>query len=1473
MSFYKDRTFANFASEIGLGNIEAFSEAYIAAISELQTRNSKRIIEVDLKLPYAPKITDLVKLLKALKSERGSKYRVIYSINDYVIDAPMFRDYITTIIKSKTKSKMFVNLDNMLNQTPKNLYVNHENQKWFILYDDASIKYEVVEAIEFLTKKMHEFGLLKFQIGSQFYEKVIEEEIPDVDLNLVYQKLKEEQVRVEIAAQNSNKPLIKRKSKEYYKTSIKDIDNLDHNKEQHYISIEGMIYKTDISDNANYKINKYFITDFSDALQCIQYLNNDAEQVETFKINDFVKINGVLIFKQVGAEYRRTLRIYSITKINNPISLRVDDNEEKRIELNTKSKMNAMDSVFDAADIVRIAKQMGHKAVAILDSNSVQSFPKFVAEAKKAGIKPIYGASLDLINENNQIILTKDFDAKIKLVESEYVIFDIETTSLSPKLGEIIEFGATVVQNGKKISSEQFFIKCNSKLSEFTQKLTNITQSMLDDYGLDLKVGLQKIYNLLNNKIAVAHNANFDMHFILQKFIDNNMQLPNTVFIDSLMISRLLFSDKNKHSLGDFCSYFNVEYNSSVAHRADYDAEILSLAFIQSLFSFQQQQVLTLGDLYHYLPNPEAFYKKVRSNYQYSILAKNQLGLKELFQLVSMTLTQRFWGQPKLFYNDLQGKKNILIGSGGLKGELINALIYSSDLKINEVIDRCDYIEIPHIDALKHLYINTEYTKEQIENLLKQVIKLALSKNKIVVAIGDCRYENPNDQIFYKSLVYAKGLGGSRHFLLRTKNSKEERSNDNEDDNQKDTIKRIDFTVIPDLYYLNTKQMLEGFSYLNLELAKQIVIDNTNKISQMIDDDIVVIKDKLYTPTVENSKEKLKNLVYQTAKDKYGENLPQIISERIKSELDPILKYDFDVIYWISHLLVKKSLDNGYLVGSRGSVGSSLVATLAGITEVNPLPPHYICDKCKHFELVENPPTTSGFDLDDKNCPICVTIMDKDGNSIPFETFLGFNADKVPDIDLNFSGDYQKNIHDEIKHIFGEDKTFRAGTISTIQGRTGFGYIKNMAEEFNIPYSNDFIDFLSTKLEGVKRTTGQHPGGIIIIPNQFSVEDFTPINFPADDVKLDWKTTHLDYRAIHDNIIKFDILGHVDPTAIKMLETLTGLNVKTDIPKKDAKVMSLFYSTKAMNIKPDDIGNETTGALGLPEFGTQFVRKMLAEAQPKSFADLISLSGLSHGTDVWKGNAQDLVKEHGMSLNEVISCRDDIMNFLISLGVDPLYSFNIMEKVRKGKGLTPEEENELRTHNVPEWAIKSMKLIKYMFPKAHATAYVLMAWRVAWFKLYKPLEYYATYFSTRVEEFDLDTLVEDIGMHKINEKIRELNALVNPKVNDKQLLTTLEIARECYARGFSISNINLEISKVKEWVIDYENNCLIPPFTTIKSLGIAAAEKLVAARSEMKFKSREDFKTRSGINQTLYKRLLELKILDHLQENDQMTLF
>ncbi|MBU4693219.1 PolC-type DNA polymerase III [Mycoplasma sp. CSL7491-lung] len=1407
-------------------------------------------------------------LLWATKNSKIAKENKFnFIVKNYVYESLEFREYLLNIIPALIKK--IPKVAELIKKNSSALVLNPNNGTYIIKHESDISEEEITEARNIIKNDMIRYGFKDFQIDFQLVETInsfnhIEEH--DKELQKYIKELNQKEVNIQKtnsyssnfynSNNNSNFRFNKFSKNTYNHVTIKEMSTfseLETNKKVHF---EGEIYRQEIRRLGNVYVAKYSLTDYKDTITVSHYLGEDKNNATIYKVGQFILVDGLLQINRYGFDLNKNVRSDKIIVGDNPYhNVTLDNSIEKRIELSARTKMNTMDGILSATDLVEIAKKHGHKAVAILDSNSVQAFPEFTQAAKKNGIKPIYGVSFDIIEKGNNIILG-DFDPSININDAEFVVFDIETTHLSPRIGELIEFGATVIKNGEIVNKSQFFVKAKKPLSAFTTNLTGITQQMIDSQGIQLDDALDKIYELFNNKIAVAHNAKFDMNFLIQKFLEANRELPKTTYIDTLMISRIIFEDKKKHSLGEFCKNFDVIYDTEVAHRADYDAEVLASAFKNSIFWFVDNNVVTLSELNEFTRDEKLFYSKLNTTFnQYSVIALNNDGLKEIFQMISKTLTERFWNSPKMFFDDLPKSKNILIGSNGLRGELIDKLLYSNDIELEKIIERCDYIEIPAPQTLSHKWSGKDdFSKEEIEGLLKHLVNKAKSLNKMVVAIGDVRYETKEDAIFFKSLVYSKGIGNTSHFLF--------------DYRKKDSLQ------IPTLNYLTTEEMIHQFSFLgHLDLVKEIVVETPNKIADMVDDNIVVTREKLYTPKFDNSNVKLKELVYSNAHKKYGEKLPEIVELRIKQELEPILKYGFDVVYWISHILVKKSEENGYIVGSRGSVGSSFVATMAEITEVNPLPPHYICDNCKYFELVKNPPTPSGYDLDDKMCEKCNILMDKDGNSIPFETFLGFQADKVPDIDLNFSSEYQGFIHDYIKELFGEYHTFRAGTISTIKDKTAFGYIKKANEEFNFGYTNSYIDFLSYKIEGVKRTTGQHPGGIIIVPKEFDVEYFTPINYPADDTSLNWKTTHLNFESIHDNLLKLDILGHRDPTAIAMLSKMTGVNVKTDIPKKDPRVMSLFYSTKELGIQPSEIGDEPTGAVGLPEFGTNFVRKMLKDANPRTFSDLISISGLSHGTNVWKGNAETLIKEQNMSVSDVISCRDDIMLILIKKGLDPLFSFKVMEKVRKGKGLSPEEQSELKKNNIPEWMIKSMLMIEYMFPKAHATAYVIMAWRIAWFKLYKPLEYYSTYLSIRVSEFDIKVIVDDFKAVKINEKINEINKLKDKKKLDEDLLVTLEIAREIYARGYKISNIDLMKSKADEWIIDYENNALIPPFTSVKGLGLAAAQKLVQAREERPFISKEDFKLRSGVNKTITNVLDELGVLKDLTETNQMSLF
>ncbi len=1215
------------------------------------------------------------------------------------------------------------------------------------------------------------------------------------------------------------------------------------------VAIAGEIFAIDekVTSKQDLVIFELSVTDFKDAITVKKFVKTATEREDfkkSFQVNDYVVIEGAHQFD--AYKKQMTILARKIVKSINPHYQRIDEAKTKRIELSMRTQMSTMDGVVNPRQIIEKLSLWQHEAVAIVDWNSVQSFPDFYQASKKSSLKPIYGATLSTINKNIEAIKNPRDDRLLE--EQTYVVFDLETTGLSPIFDDIIEFGGVKIKNHEIIQRVQFFIKPTKLISDEITRITNITNEHVKD-AISEKSAMQKILDFIGDSTLIAHNANFDMGFIYEKLVKYNYRLINNTVIDTLIVARMIHPKAKKFKLENYVSRLGVEYDLAAAHRADYDAHVLAQAWILTFSFLRNLNINTEQDLATYLSHD--LYAKTFSH-EVTVLVKNQAGLKDLFHLISLTLTNNYFNSPKLFFNDLKISDNILLGSGALKSRLVNKMLRGSKQDIIEEISHYDYIEVQPRQNYLHL-INDNFTIENLNEIINFVIIEAKKQNKIVVATGDVRYLEAKDRIYHEIYVYAKGLGGERHYLYNY--------------HQKEQ-------VLPYQHLLTTNEMKAEFKFLeDINLIDEIVVKNTHLIANQIER-VEVIKNKLYTPNFTDADKNLRALVFANAQKIYGHPLPIIVKERLEQELAPLKKYGFSVIYWISQLLVAKSLKDGYLVGSRGSIGSSLVATMANITEVNPLPPHYICSLCQFSEFHIHQKLNSGFDLLPKRCQKCQIDLIRDGQNIPFETFLGFEANKVPDIDLNFSGEYQYLVHEEVKKLFGETHSFRAGTISTVAERTAFGYIKNWEEMRGVEVSDAFRKYLAKGVAGTKRTTGQHPGGIIVIPEQFVVEDFTPINFPANDVNSPWKTTHFDFHAIHDNVLKLDLLGHDDPTAIKYLELLTGVKAKT-IPTYDNRVISLFSSPKELGISSQDINNESTGVMGIPEFGTKFVRGMLKSVQVKNFGDLISISGLSHGTDVWTNNAELLVKNKGLKLNQLISCRDDIMNDLILKGIDSLESFKIMEQVRKGNSITNEQEQLLKTNNVEQWYIDSLKKIKYMFPKAHATAYVMMAWRIAWYKLYYPLAYYATYFSTRADVSEIETLTS--GKTRVEERLKELlqnrfkrgeNVLSN---KEQALIPILEIANEAYARGIKILNVDVHKSDANEWLMDLTTNSIIAPFNTLDGLGETAAKSIVKARKEKPFTSRQDLLQRTPINKTVFKKMVDNGILEQLYNSDQIS--
>ena len=1234
---------------------------------------------------------------------------------------------------------------------------------------------------------------------------------------------------------------------------IKKSDNIYEIEElvssENYVSTRGKIFMVEAVERKKLIVT-YYITNYKDSImvKCFESAKLTREVLTSFKEGMWVEVGGRVGFDTFAKDEVFTAN--TIKEIEPLEEKRVDEEEEKRVELHVHTKMSNMDAVCDAGDYIKKAASWGHSAIAITDHGVVQAYPDAVKGGKGKDIKVIYGIEFYVVDEyDNHIFNPSD----TPLENNTYVSFDLETTGLSSRADEIIEIGAVKHKNGMIIDRFQTFINPHKKLSEFTTNLTSITNEMVES-GLELDVAIPKFIEFCKDSILVAHNAVFDYSFIKNAVSKLGLEPITNPIIDTLPISRHMYSEYRSHTLGSIARRYNIDYDEEVAHRADYDAQVLSEVFEVMLNDIVNKKGITKHKDIASMQDPTNFARK--RPIHIIALAKNQQGVKDLYGLVSKSHIE-FYNEVPVIPRSLlaSNRENLILGSSCLNGEVFDTAMTRNYDDLKRVASFYDYLEVQPISNYKHL-VDT-YTVENIDRIkliINYIIEAGKELNIPVVATSDCHYVDPNQKVFRDVYISAQAIGGKHHPLYDFRG----RIKDN-----------------PDQHLRTTKEMLDEFDFLEPSLAKEIVVTNTNLISNMIEP-VAPLKDGTYSPRIENDKEELTRICWETAHKLYGEDLPEIVKARVDKELASIIGNGFAVMYYIAHKLVKKSNEDGYIVGSRGSVGSSLVAHFTGITEVNALPPHYICDDCKYFELADPKEYRSGYDLPDKLCPKCGKPLRGEGQDIPFETFLGFKGDKVPDIDLNFSGEYQPTAHDFTKVMFGEYNVYRAGTIGTVAQKTAYGYVKGYFEDKGTidKIRKAEIQRIAMGCEGVKRTTGQHPGGIIVIPNYMDVHDFTPVQYPADDMDASWRTTHFDFHAIHDNVLKLDILGHVDPTALRMLKDITGIEPK-DIPCNDKQVFSLFTSCDAMGVTKEQILNEN-GVVGIPEFGTNFVRKMVLEAHPTTFADLIQISGLSHGTDVWNGNAQTLIQNGTCKLNEVIGCRDDIMNVLIQYGLEPSLAFKIMESVRKGKGLSAEWEQEMINNNVPDWYLESCKKIKYMFPKAHAVAYVTMAIRIAWFKVHMPLEYYATYFSTRCDAFDVETFVK--GYDAIKEKFLSIqNRLANFETakdvtsKEQSLLTTLESAIEMTARGYSFTNIDLYKSDATRFVVDKENKKLIPPFVALDGLGANVAISVIEARKNGEFLSIEDLANRTQLNGTIIKNLQNMGVIK-LQERNQLSL-
>ncbi|MBE6155006.1 MAG: PolC-type DNA polymerase III [Firmicutes bacterium] len=1269
--------------------------------------------------------------------------------------------------------------------------------------------------------------------------------------------------------------------------------------------------------------------------------------------------------------HENVFQIWDIECISSKEEKIVDNAEVKRVELHAHTMMSMMDSVIDAKTLVGHAMSLGHKAVAVTDHNALQAYPDLfhvVCEVNKGKpedehFKVIYGTELNVVNDDIDFIHNlKEYN----LLGQEYVVFDTETTGFYVGSDQMIEIGAVKIKDGEIIDRFDEFIDPHRPLPQKIIDLTCITDDMLK--GHDDEETVTKIFLEWAGELPmVAHNAKFDIGFIDAACGKYNLGKFNNTVLDTMSMARTLHPEWPNHKLTTLVRRYNIEWDEDAHHRADYDAEGTALAFHKMCEELDSRNIETTTNLFNSVDINELI--KFSFPFHLCCLVKNKTGLKNLFKIISYANTTYLFknSEPKLPRGELKKlREGLLIGSGCVNGEIFEEAKTKDDEELSNLMQFYDYIEIQPLSAIKHLLqLESSGFKNmsELENHIKKIVRVAKDAGKLIVATSDAHYLTPKDKI-YRDIIIAQKTNGKLHPLNK---------------------RGVDQ---PDMHFRTTDEMLQEFSFLGEDLANEIVVTNSNKIADMIEEVEVIIQTGgvPFSPKIDKSVETVTELVYTKAENWYGNPLPLNIEERISKELygdavlesiksklkreekldgeelntkafsilhetilkgfdsvkevikeeliiklkkeyensikdleekinaaleeerlsfeeelkklkgsDPLNDIDkkvkkalggiigggFDVIYLIAQKLVKKSNDDGFLVGSRGSVGSSFVATMMGITEVNALPPHYRCQNCKHSIFEDENGNAlgatykSGFDLPDLECPKCGTKMLKDGQDMPFATFLGFNADKVPDIDLNFSDLNQAAAHEYTKVLFGVDNVYRAGTIGTVAEKTAFGFVRGYAEKMGIILNNAEIERLAIGCTGVKRTTGQHPGGIVVIPGYMDVFDFTPFQYPAEDIDATWRTTHFDYHAIDEDVLKLDILGHTDPTQLRMIQDISGIDVTT-VPLDDKETMGIFLSPEPLGVTKDQIMNET-GTLGVPEFGTPFTIGMLVDTKPKTFAELIKISGLSHGTDVWLGNAQELIRNNIVPFSDVIGCRDDIMVYLMYKGMEPIKAFKIMEFVRKGKASKDPEgwakfKADMEAAGIESWYIDSCEKIKYMFPKAHAAAYVTSAFRIAYFKVHHPEVYYATYFSTRFDDFDLETMIK--GYDAIKAKMKEIIEKGYTATNKElSVLETLKLCLEATARGFKFGNIDIEKSDGKNFIIGDDKKTLICPFRTLDGLGDSVATKIIEERNIKPFYSIEDFGLRGHVNQTTVDKLRSLGVFGNLPETSQLSLF
>ena len=1216
------------------------------------------------------------------------------------------------------------------------------------------------------------------------------------------------------------------------------------NTESGNVCICGKVFATDSRQLAKQQASvlSFCISDGTGSLHVSKFIRNgDADMAAVDKIHD-----GMYLTVSGFAEYNRYDQDISIDpkhiQVADKPAQRMDTAEKKRVELHMHTRYSSLDAIGDPAEIVKRAASWGHPAVAITDHGVAQAFPEAWHAAEKAGIKVIYGLEGYYINDIDEH-LTYNGKSE-KSIGTEIVSFDVETTGLSANNDRLTEIGAVILSGGEVIAEFNTFVNPEMPIPAEITRLTGIKDSDVASAPSE-EEALKSFIEFAGDRPLAAHNADFDISFLDAAARRHNIFFAPE-YLDTLSLSQTLLPNLKRHKLNIVSDFLSLpEFNH---HRASDDALVVARIIEKFMPRLKELGAERLCDIEAALLEKKSQGVRNQKPKHIILLVKNKVGLKNLYKIISKSHLEHFKRNP-LIYKSLimEHREGLIIGTACEAGEVFQAVVRGkSDAELCRIASFYDYLEIQPICNNRFMVDNgTAKDNDHLRDFNRRVAKIAAQTGKMLVATGDAHFIDPDDEIFRRILL------AGRKFADADK-------------------------PLP-IYFKTTDEMLQEFAYLGEELCHQAVIDNPCCIADMCEEIELLPKGKLFTPKIENSAEDLKNLVYSKMNELYGENPPPVVTDRVETELRDILARNYDVIYMSAQKLVADSLGNGYLVGSRGSVGSSIVAYMSGITEVNSLPAHYRCTKCQHSDFESGKDYGCGADMPDKLCPVCGEKLFKDGFDIPFETFLGFGGDKVPDIDLNFSGEYQANAHKYTETLFGKDHVFRAGTIGTLAEKTAFGYVKKYLEEREMVVTKAEENRLALGCVGVKRTTGQHPGGLVIIPQDMDVTDFCPVQHPADDADSDIITTHFEYHCMEDNLLKLDELGHDDPTMLKMLEEMTGV-AATQIPLDDPDTMGIFKSPRPLGLPEDDKIIGQTGSIGIPEFGTGFTRQMLVDTQPTEFDILVRISGFSHGTDVWLGNAKDLITSGTATVKQTVGCRDDIMLYLISVGIDPKVAFKIMEAVRKGKikkaGFEPGWEELLREHRVPDWYIESLAKIAYLFPKAHAVAYVTMAFRIAYYKVHHPLAFYSAYYYRRSQKDSFDAQKMTQGIDVVKKEIAAIKANPKPTAKEEDLLTTLESVYEFYLRGFSFAPISLMESDATKFAVASESQ-LRPPFVSISGLGEAAASDLASCKTKgIDFISVEDISTACPkVSQTHIEILKNLGAFGELPDESQMSLF